>query len=289
MAGYSAGVLAGAALAGVTTQLITTGRPNGWENAAVSSMLSFGAGEIGAAFGSYGAGHYAAHAVAGCISSSMGGGACGQGALSGLASLAGTEQFQNSKFQFVGAVITGGTASVLGGGSFANGARTAAFGYLYNCGAHPGTCLRDNDKSLSMEVGEALRDGSVRSTIAAFNGNIEDAARAYGVDPDLIRSIIYEEQTHLLPFEATAEAYGVGRTVGLGQVTVGLNGFTRAQLLNPATNIGAIAQHLSNIGGQPLIDPIYPTASLATRYNCGRCTSISNYGRRVDSYYQEGW
>jgi len=139
-----------------------------------------------------------------------------------------------------------------------------------------------------MILGERVRGAQVRALIAKYGGNIEAAAAGSGVDPGLIRGIIYEEQTHLLPGEGLAEQYGVGNTVGLGQVSVGLHGFSRAQLLDPATNIQAVATHLSYLQGQPLIAPNAPLASLATSYNCGSCTAISAYGRRV-VFYRSGF
>jgi hypothetical protein len=140
-----------------------------------------------------------------------------------------------------------------------------------------------------MRTGEVLRGGSVRRLISRYGNEIDGAASRFGVDAGLIRGIIYEEQTHLIPGieSRIAENLGVGATVGLGQVTVGLNGFTREQLLDPATNIRAIATHLSNLQSQPLIDPRAPISSIATRYNCGSCTSITSYGRRVNFYRSE--
>jgi RHS repeat-associated protein len=88
------------------------------------------AGKIGQSNGAYGYAHFAAHAAAGCISAAAGGGNCGTGALSGVAGLAGTP------YGMIGAMVAGGTASVLGGGKFANGAATGAFGYLFNHWAH---------------------------------------------------------------------------------------------------------------------------------------------------------
>jgi len=136
-----------------------------------------------------------------------------------------------------------------------------------------------------MTVGEWSRGEDVLETIAGQRSNIESAASQHGVDPNLIRATIYEEQTHLWPFEGIAEPFGVGDTVGLGQVTVGYYGYTREQLLDPATNINAVARHLSTIQGQPLIDPSNPVGSIASRYNKGSATSITPYGRRVSGYF----
>ncbi|MEQ1662377.1 MAG: RHS repeat-associated core domain-containing protein [Thiobacillus sp.] len=128
--GGVAGTLAGASLAGATVSLINQGNLNGWQYNALGAALFSGAGDIGVAFGEGGVAHYASHAAAGCISASASGGDCGRGAASGVAGLYGTN------YGAIGAVVAGGTASALGGGKFANGATTAAFGYLFNEVAH---------------------------------------------------------------------------------------------------------------------------------------------------------
>ena len=74
-------------------------------------------------------GHYAAHAGVGCASALMSGGKCGQGAVSQLVSKYATLEWKAGVFQ---SAIVGGTVSVIGGGKFANGAITGAFGYLFN-------------------------------------------------------------------------------------------------------------------------------------------------------------
>jgi hypothetical protein len=85
----------------------------------------------------------AAHALVGCASSVASGGKCGPGALAGGVSAAAApfiEQnfpnpLQNPGNLAAGTAISatvGGLASVAGGGKFANGAVTGAFGYLLN-------------------------------------------------------------------------------------------------------------------------------------------------------------
>lgn len=85
---------------------------------------------------------YAAHAFAGCVSGELGGGGCGRGALSAVAGKAMTNLTAGWKMDDVtrGVVtaVAGGTASVIGGGKFENGAVTAAFGYLFNELLHEG-------------------------------------------------------------------------------------------------------------------------------------------------------
>lgn len=120
-------LVAGAAAGGAVTSLINTGTLNGWQNNAVSTLLFTAAGTVGTdtSFS-----RYAAHAAAGCVSASAGGGDCGRGAASAFA---GKWATNNTSGDFFATIVAGGTVSVLGGGKFANGATTAAFGYLYNC------------------------------------------------------------------------------------------------------------------------------------------------------------
>ena len=72
------------------------------------------------------------HAAVGCASASASGGDCGQGALSaGFGAIATVaSRGINPVGQFAMAVIAGGIGAELGGGKFANGALTAAMGYL---------------------------------------------------------------------------------------------------------------------------------------------------------------
>lgn len=119
----------------------------------IAGVTTYIYGQIGDAAQNYGWGDVtkvAAHAVAGCATAEASGGNCGSGALAGafgkIATLAGPSFVQSPQGwdQFLGAVVyqavVGGTASVLGGGKFGNGAVTGAFAYLFNCGMHPGTC-----------------------------------------------------------------------------------------------------------------------------------------------------
>lgn len=98
---------------------------------------------IGAAFGYVGGkwapntfANYAGHAVVGCASSEAQGGNCAQGAAAQLASKWATIKVDrmdwNTPAQFTAATVVGGTANVIGGGKFANGALTASAGYLFN-------------------------------------------------------------------------------------------------------------------------------------------------------------
>ena len=89
---------------------------------------------------------YAAHAGAGCVSSVAGGGNCGQGAASAVFgkymtnAIGGVnENTPTSEViaKGVATAVAGGVGSVIAGGKFANGAETAAYGYLFNAlGGH---------------------------------------------------------------------------------------------------------------------------------------------------------
>jgi RHS repeat-associated protein len=117
-------------LAGATTGLITSG---GNLEAAftegVFAALSFGAGQ---AFGKS-ASAVMAHAVIGCARGMASGGKCGPSAMAASFSKAATLAVPQPSLLL--ASIVGGTASVVGGGKFANGAVQGAFTYLFNeCG-----------------------------------------------------------------------------------------------------------------------------------------------------------
>jgi hypothetical protein len=143
-------------------------------------------------------------------------------------------------------------------------------------------------KKVARAAGDFLRGDRVRQDIARQRFNIHDSSTRWEVDADLIRAILFEETAHRLPLAESdfAEGLGFGNTIGMGQVTVGLNGRTRAELRYPRNNIDAVAQHLSGLKEGGLIDTSRPVASLATRYNCGSCSQISDYGTRVETYYR---
>ena len=98
----------------------------------------------------------AGHAAVGCLSAVASGGKCGPGALAAGVSAAGApligKAFPNARTDMghllggtAASAILGGLGSVAGGGKFANGAVTGAFGYLFNKVAHCeyGPCFRE--------------------------------------------------------------------------------------------------------------------------------------------------
>jgi len=140
-----------AVIAGVTTgrldQALMAGVIAGATAVAFNAVgdITLGPGHPAPAFGSdaYWA-NVAGHALVGCGQAVASGGKCEAGALAGgITSLAGP--FINGKGFSVQSLVAnsvlGGLASVAGGGKFANGAVTGAFGYLFNAAAG---CMLDN-------------------------------------------------------------------------------------------------------------------------------------------------
>lgn len=99
--------------------------------AAIIGGLTGGAlGAVGSSLA--GAQVVSAKAAIGCISSAASGGNCATGALSaGISELAGQRLPADPVKQMVGSAVIGGTVSKLGGGSFANGAVTGSFSYMF--------------------------------------------------------------------------------------------------------------------------------------------------------------
>ena len=78
---------------------------------------------------------FIAHALLGCMQGAMSGGKCGPSAMAAVVGKGMSEGLPKGVDDFTRGVMTaiaGGTASVIGGGKFANGALQAGFGYLYN-------------------------------------------------------------------------------------------------------------------------------------------------------------
>ena len=87
--------------------------------------------------GGWNTGQYiGAHAAGGCITSVAGGGQCGSGAVAAAfgkyTTLKIDGYIQGDIAKGIASVVAGGVGSVLAGGKFENGAKTAAYGYLFN-------------------------------------------------------------------------------------------------------------------------------------------------------------
>jgi hypothetical protein len=117
----------------------------------------------------------AAHAAVGCASAAASGGDCKSGALAAGFGKAATLAMPaiglgnaHPGYQMAYVSVVGGTASVIGGGKFANGAATAAFGYLYN------QCVI---VGCTMKEGIAPDTPETRAAYARLQGLVDEATR----------------------------------------------------------------------------------------------------------------
>lgn len=124
----------------------------------------------------------ASHAGIGCVSSAASGGSCGSGAAAAAVGAAATPLTAGivgaSRLGgVVASAMIGGVASVAAGGSFENGAVTAAFGYLYN---HLGHMLRGVDAHYQLLDYLKSQPGGAR-----WSGNITLLGLFGDLRPDL--------------------------------------------------------------------------------------------------------
>jgi hypothetical protein len=104
----------------------------------------------------------AGHALVGCGQAVASGGKCGPAALAGAVGSAAAPSVSKLGFEggLVATSVLGGLASVAGGGKFANGAITAAFGYLFNaCAGHPGDCTIGDKANAVVNGGYSIFPG----------------------------------------------------------------------------------------------------------------------------------
>lgn len=123
------------------------------------------------------------HGVVGCGSSMLSGGKCGSGAVGGAFSAAwanyGTGLAEGKSISAmvqntVTSAIVGGVGSSLSGGDFWNGARTGAFGYLFNFCAHNGCFDRRFDWNDAVDQWRNGNGGRVTG-VKASELNLKDA------------------------------------------------------------------------------------------------------------------
>jgi hypothetical protein len=125
-AGFVGGFLGTALNGGSLSQSLKAGLIGGITGAAF--------GYVGGSFRAGSLNNYLGHAVVGCVSAVATAGKCGQGAASAVIGKWATNNTGDWGIvgRGVAATIAGGATSSIAGGRFADGARTAAFGYLFN-------------------------------------------------------------------------------------------------------------------------------------------------------------
>lgn len=129
-----------------------------------------------------------------------------------------------------------------------------------------------------------LKELASFSKVRPYDDYIEAAAAKYGVNPDLIRAVMYMETTHgyydalVSPFNMNASILPMNVNTDYWGNTWG----TREQLKSPQFNIDAGTKMLKVI-----IDRMdNPSVSqVATVYNDSKARSITDYGKRVQSIY----
>ena len=128
------------------------------------------------------------------------------------------------------------------------------------------------------------------NAVTSFDGAIETEAHAIGLDPNLIRAIMYVEN-------ADGSRYGVSRLaekVGMAdtlfpmnidaRLWAGMGGVKAQEFENPVQNIRAAAALLKAISDR-VEDPT--VAKIASLYNSLPKDNVTDYGARVQRAYDE--
>lgn len=121
----------------------------------------------------------------------------------------------------------------------------------------------------------ATRPGTgVRRTGAEFAGHIEDAARAYGVEPALIRAVISAESGHNPYARSRAGALGLMQLMPDTAIRYGVT-----NRLDPVQNIHGGARYLRDL--LRMFNNDLPLAIAA--YNAGE-EAVMRHGRRIPPF-----
>ena len=138
---------------------------------------------------------------------------------------------------------------------------------------------------VAMKLGEVAKANKVERLYREYEDVINNSAKVNGIDANLLRAIIREETSHKLPGEDL-----IGDSVGPCQIRVSLwgkrYGLSKEQLKDEATNIEIAARILGEEQTR-LKEQGYAVTPemLASRYNSGSTTEITDYGIRVREFY----
>jgi RHS repeat-associated protein len=159
---------------------------NGDLKAAAQGALTGGLfGAVGSMYPPGSTGSYVGHAAVGCVSSSLGGGSCARGALAQAFSKYITVEssgISNVLIHGTIASVSGGAVSVITGGKFSDGARTAAFGYLFNCVQHGCTPLASAVYGRDAQMALTAQLASEFPTSMVFDVNITGPGERFNND-----------------------------------------------------------------------------------------------------------
>lgn len=151
-----------------------------------------------------------------------------------------------------------------------------------------GGCLFDVKDNPDADGDMPFYEASHAPEIAKYNVMIEAAGKAFQVDPDLIRAIMYMETTHGYYDKLRPWIGGENKSILPMNVNVAYWGDfvgDRDGLADPATNIRAGARMLRAIMNNLPKDA--PISHIASLYNSHRAESVSNYGARVARIFDE--
>ncbi|WP_276576603.1 RHS repeat-associated core domain-containing protein, partial [Bradyrhizobium sp. 21] len=221
----------------------------------------------------------AGHAAVGCASSVASGGSCGSGALSGAVGSA-LSPLTSSIFPHpqadlgdrmggtIVSAVAGGLASVAGGGKFANGAITGAFGYLFNEASHSyANRARICDTSEAGCTASVVYDGLLRNAFPGQpEGSVIESGTRYMViggnpirtyaNPDNLSITNVTESEHMFCCGSVTRTVVVeGSTIFIDTVGAGMNTSSFMAEVNLVAGKGgfllrdlAIGQYVSSVG-----------------------------------------
>ncbi len=204
---------AGALAAGITTGSAKAALLGGFTGGLFGAAGLAGAGAgISEAAAARSTERYFAHALAGCISAVAGGGKCGQGAVSAVFGKFTTNTISGVGGRSIGGFIArgvatsvaGGVGSVIAGGKFANGAETAAYGYLFNACLH-GQCGASPEES-SAPVGETFDDRADITGQVGYGGTGHLLFFGGGFDT----GVAFDTTGNLCPYVNFCGTFGLG-------------------------------------------------------------------------------
>jgi RHS repeat-associated protein len=214
------------AIAGFASGVVSSGNLKGGVQGAFTAMAFYGIGQaanglemnslVADGFASNsnmwsngGLGRAAMHGLGGCVTSVVGGGNCGRGALTaGLGkaitgNMGPTERLSGT----IRAALVGGTLSVLGGGKFSNGAQTGAFQYLFN--ELSGSFDKRTNKLTLME-----NDSGKLISVAAFSGGTLGAEAIPDGEYDILN---FKDNKNRYRLESRDGSYGDDTHTGTGR------------------------------------------------------------------------
>jgi RHS repeat-associated protein len=210
-----------ASVAGFASGAISTGTWEGAFQGMATAMLFYGAGTLSGEgylnLTEGGFGRALVHAGAGCINARLSGGSCAKGAMTAGASQFLEANLPGSKIDDLAlgtmrAAVIGGTVSVIGGGKFANGARTAAYQYLFNKCAH-GSCTKEDIPDIRKRMVEcAGKQTCIREVAADYR---QAGGSGAGSDPVEVLKGFFKWSS--LPLDLNPLGRGINSSIdGLG-------------------------------------------------------------------------